>query len=378
MTEVDPVRPLAGVRVIEVSMLGPAATTVALGDLGADVVKVEPPQGDYSRQMTWPMVDGVSLLYLHVNRGKRSVVLDLNTEGGKQVFEELVRSADAVVEAMRPGGLERRGLGFERLREINPRIVFVTISGYGMTGPFREYPSHGIAYDTWAGIVGPQVDDEGFTFIPEHTAIGINVAPLYGALAILAGILQARETGAGMQFDVAQSDAAAATDWLRSETYRAYERPESEVTGNPTDDYERRPPATAGMKDAVRYQFYESADGHVLFMASEQAFWRNFCEAVDRMDLYERWPGRTYADHARGNTELRAVLRDLFRSRTSAEWLELGGTANTPIAPVNTPKTIADDPQFHDRMEWIPASSGSTTRASRCCATKECSADHHR
>src|SRR5437762_6222862 len=158
---------LRGVRVVECSMLGPAAITTALADLGADVIKVEPPQGDYVREMTWPIVEGTSLMHLHLNRGKRSVVLDLRTPEGAEVFLELVRGADAVVEAMRPGGLERRGLGFERLREVNPAIVFVTISGYGMTGPYKDYPSHGIAYDTWAGVVTPAVDEDGFTYMAE-------------------------------------------------------------------------------------------------------------------------------------------------------------------------------------------------------------------
>src|SRR5207302_4185668 len=148
--------PLAGVRIIECSMLGPAAITTNLADLGADVIKVEPPSGDYVRQMTWPIVEGTSLMHLHVNRGKQSVVLDLRTDEGAATFVDLVRTADAVVEAMRPGGLARRGLGYEQLREVNPRIVFITISGYGMTGPYRDMPSHGIAYDTWAGIVEPK------------------------------------------------------------------------------------------------------------------------------------------------------------------------------------------------------------------------------
>src|SRR5262245_51581524 len=116
-------------------MLGPAAITTPLADLGADVIKVEPPQGDYIREMTWPIVDGVSLMHLHINRGKKSVVLDLKTDEGKATFEDLVRVSDGVVEAMRPGGLARRGLGFDNLVKINPKIVFCTISGYGSTGP---------------------------------------------------------------------------------------------------------------------------------------------------------------------------------------------------------------------------------------------------
>ena len=347
---------LADVRVIESSLLGPGAITSHLSDLGAEVVKVEPPQGDYVREMTWPIVEGVSLMHLHIHRGKRSLVLDLRVPEAVEVYLDLVRGADAVVEAMRPGALERRGLGYERLRAVNPRIVFCTISGYGMTGPYQDLPSHGIAYDTWAGLVPPAYDDDGFCYIPEHPSMGIHAGPLFGALGIVAGIVHARATGEGARMEIAQSDAAAYMDWYRIETWRAYERPEDEVTGNKSDGYERRAPGTAGMREGVRYQMYETADGaHVLFMASEQAFWRNFCEAVGRMDLFERWPGAKYADHARHNRELQAVLRDLFKDRTAAEWIELGGRANTPIAPVNTPKTIADDPQFADRFPWIGA-----------------------
>jgi crotonobetainyl-CoA:carnitine CoA-transferase CaiB-like acyl-CoA transferase len=345
---------LSGVRVVECSLLGPAAITTHLADLGADVVKVEPPSGDYVREMTWPIVEGVSLMHLHVNRGKRSLALDLRTDEGREVFRDLVRGADVVVEAMRPGGLERRGLGFEALQEINPRLVFITISGYGMTGPYKDMPSHGLAYDTWAGLVIPELDEEGFTAIPEHPSIGIHAGPLFGALGILAGIIDARATGVGCRMEIAQSDAAAALDWLRSETWKAYERPEDEVTGNKADGYARRAPGTAGMRNGVRYQIYESKDGHVLFQASEQAFWKNFCAGVGREDLFERWPGSRVADHAPGNRELQAELRTIFLARTSAEWIAFGDEHNTPIAPVNTPRTLADDPQFDERLGWLP------------------------
>jgi crotonobetainyl-CoA:carnitine CoA-transferase CaiB-like acyl-CoA transferase len=347
--------PLQGLRIIECSALGPAQITTPLVDLGAEVIKVEPPSGDYIREMTWPIVEGVSLMHLHLNRGKRSLVLDLRSEAGVEILKELAASADAVVEAMRPGSLARRGAGFDELRAVNPKIVFCTISGYGMTGPYRDYPSHGVAYDTWAGIVNVATDDEGFTYIPEHASIGIHAGPLFGALGILAAVIRARATGEGSYLELAQSDAAAAMDWLRSETWRAYERPESEVTGNKADNFERRAPGTAGMVEGVRYQVYETADRqHVLFMASEQAFWKNFCEAVDRMDLFERWPGSKYADHARGNRELQGELREIFRTKTASEWLEFGGRVNTPIAPVNTPQTLLDDPQFADRFKLLP------------------------
>jgi crotonobetainyl-CoA:carnitine CoA-transferase CaiB-like acyl-CoA transferase len=346
--------PLAGVRIIESSMLGPAAITTHLADLGAEVIKVESPAGDYIRQMTWPIVEGVSLMHLHINRGKRSIVLDLRTDEGVAVYLDLVRDADVVIEAMRPGGLERRGLGYDRLREVKPNIVFCTISGYGMTGPYKDMPSHGIAYDVWAGLVQPEVTDDGYCFIPEHPSMGIHAGPLFGALGVLAAIVRARATGEPTRIEIAQSDAAAAMDWLRSETFKAYERPLEEVTGNASDDFARRAPGTAGMRDGVRYQFYATKDGHILFQASEREFWENFCRGIERADLFERYPGSQYADHAVGNLELRSALREIFASRTSAEWVQLGERVNTPIVNVNTPKTLADDPQFQDRMPWLP------------------------
>ena len=305
--------------------------------------------------MTWPIVKGNSLLFLHIHRSKRSLELDLRKPEGVETYLDLVRGADVVIEAMRPGALERRGISYERMAEINPRIVFCGISGYGATGPYKDMPSHGVAYDTWGGIVEPAYDDEGFCYLPGHASMGIHAGPLMGAFSILAGVIRARETGRGCQMEIAQSDAAAYMDWYRSESWKAYERPQSEVTGNKSDNYERRAPGTAGMIHGVRYQVYESSDGHVLFMASEQAFWKNFCAGAGRMELFEKWPGSKYADHAPGNRELQAELREIFRGRSSAEWIAFGNEHNTPIAPVNTPKTIVDDPQFQHRFPWYPA-----------------------
>jgi crotonobetainyl-CoA:carnitine CoA-transferase CaiB-like acyl-CoA transferase len=160
--------------------------------------------------MTWPIIEGVSLMHYHLNRGKKSITLDLKTEAGKR---DLPRTGARCRRGDR--GLQARarwpsyGLGYEDLRKVNPKIVFCTVSGYGMTGPYKDMPSHGIAYDTWAGAVTPAYDEEGFCYIPEHVSIGINAAPLFGGLAVLAGVLRARETGEGCFMELAQSDAAA-------------------------------------------------------------------------------------------------------------------------------------------------------------------------
>ena len=345
---------LDGLRVIEVAHLAAGALTTTLADLGADVIKVEPLAGDYGRQMTWPVVEGTSLLFRHVNRGKRSVRVDLGTAEGAQLLLGMAQEADVVVEGMRPGALDRRGLGYEALATANPAIVVVSMSGFGATGPYRDIPTHGVAFDAWAGIFDPDHDEHGRCCIPEHVSIGMNAGPLYGAIAVLAGVTRARATGRGCHLDVAQADAAVAFDWLRHETRRAYERPTSEVAGNPADGGERRAPGTAGLRDGVRYQLYETADGHILLMASERKFWRNFCDAVERPDLFERWPGAEYADHALGQDDLRAELSALFSTRTTADWVALAVENDTAIVPVNAPGTLPDDPQFRERMSWLP------------------------
>jgi crotonobetainyl-CoA:carnitine CoA-transferase CaiB-like acyl-CoA transferase len=341
---------LASVRIIESSLLGPGAVGMQLADLGAEVIKVEGPGGDYVRKMAFPIVDGISLLHWHLNRGKKSVVLDLKTAEGVATYLDLARGADAVIEGMRPGALARRGLGFEQLRAVNPRIVFCTLSGYGATGPYKDMPSHGIAYDAWAGVARPRVTEHGPT-IPSYTTIGINAGPLYAALGICAAILRARATGQGCHFEVAQSDAAAAFNWNGIEGNKAYERPEDEVTGNDGDGKgARRPVGDDSMTEAVRYQYYRSQDGIVLFMASEREFWKNFCEGIGRPELYAANPGAKYADHARGNVALRRTLAEVFASRTTAEWIAFGQRVNTPICPVNDVKSITRDPQFQARM----------------------------
>jgi crotonobetainyl-CoA:carnitine CoA-transferase CaiB-like acyl-CoA transferase len=347
--------PLSGVRVLEASLLEPAALGMILADLGADVIKVEPPGGDYVRTMAWPIIEGVSLLHWHVNRGKRSIELDLRTDAGRDTFLDLAAQSDVLVEAMRPGALARRGVTVERLRERRPDIVICNVSGWGMTGPYSQIPSHGIGFDVWAGLAEPGTDDQGFAYMPDHTTVGTRVTPVWGALAVCAALVRARVTGVGAQIDLAQSDVAAAMNWFRIEGTRAYERPEDEVTGNPSDGGARRAPGITGMQGSVRYQYYRTSDGHILLMASEREFWQNFCTAVGRVDLFERRASSRYADHARGDRELQRELQAIFETRTTDEWIALGGSANCPIARVNDAGSIKDDPGFRQRLPWLPA-----------------------
>ena len=230
---------LSDIRVLDLSLHGPAALAGHLVDFGAEVIKIEPPSGDYIREMTWPIVDGVSLMHLHINRGKKSLVLDLNTPEGTGVLTELIAKSDVIIEAMRPGFLDRRGFTKARLAEINPAIVFCAISGYGATGPYRDLPAHGIAFDTWAGQIKPVLDSDGFVRMPDQANIGIIAGPAFGAMAVLAALVRARTTGKGAHMEIAQSDAAAYFDWHRIETYRANQHAEDFVTSNNSDGLKR-------------------------------------------------------------------------------------------------------------------------------------------
>lgn len=326
---------LDGLLVLDCSILGPGLAGGLLADFGARVIKVESLGGDDIRRVTWPIVheqrtDGEvesnSLFHLHVNRSKESMALDLSTPEAILVFEDLVRRADVVIEGMRPRFLEKKGLTFERLVELNPRIVVCSISGFGTGSPYERFPSHGVGFDAWCGVVRPDIEDDGSLEIPDQVNVGMTFGPVLAVTTVLGAVLRARTSGSPAFIEISQSDAAAYFDWYRIETEQAYRRPSDEVSGVAADEGRRRAPGLAGLRGAVRYQFYETADGHVLFMASERKFWHNFCEAVGRVDLFERWPGAELGDHAVGNRELKAELRLLFVANDE----RVAGSVRTP------------------------------------------------
>jgi crotonobetainyl-CoA:carnitine CoA-transferase CaiB-like acyl-CoA transferase len=331
---------LDGLRVVEVALLAPNMLGMHLADLGADVMKVEDPErGDYTRAVGAAKTGDVSFLHLRWNRGKRSVALDLRDSGGANVFRDLVRVSDVVVEGQRPGALARRGLGYDALAAVNPSLVFLSLSGFGQTGPYRDLATHGVAYDAYAGQAPPERTAEGFPTIPDrYFDIGTQAGALYAATAVLAAVLRARATGRGVQLDVAQADAA--VTWGAG-------RLDPLLSGLDLPD-------PAGLRDSVRYQYYETADGRcILFQASERHFFERFCRAVDREDLLEREAGAEFGEHARGDVDLRRELAAVFAGRTQAEWVELFLAADVPGAPVHARRELLEDPQFRARAHVI-------------------------
>jgi crotonobetainyl-CoA:carnitine CoA-transferase CaiB-like acyl-CoA transferase len=332
--------PLDGLRVVEVALLAPNALGMHLADLGADVVKVEEPgRGDYTREVGGVRLGGLSILHLRWNRGKRSIALDLRTEGGAAVFRDLAARAEVVIEGLRAGALARRGLGYDRLREINPALVFCSLSGFGQTGPYRDLATHGVAYDAYAGHAPPETSADGFPTIPRrYTEIGTAAGALYAAVGVLAAVMRARATGEGCALDVAQADAAVA--WQGARLDGAL----SGVRGRALTD----------LSQSVRYQYYETADGnHILFQASERHFFENFCRALGREDLIDRSRGADVGEHASGDAELRSELAKIFASKTRAEWVAFFLEHDVPGGPVYTGAEVREDPQFLARAQVI-------------------------
>jgi crotonobetainyl-CoA:carnitine CoA-transferase CaiB-like acyl-CoA transferase len=362
--------PLDGVRVIEVAMFAPDATGMHLADLGAEVIKVEQPGlGDPAR-LLGVAYRGEGTATRRWNRGKTSIMVDLRTADGQEVFRDLVRGAEIVVEGMRAGALARRGLGYHDLLAVKPNLVFAAVSGWGQEGPYRDLGSHGLAFDAFAGLALPREVD-GRTSRPSgHVWQGLEAGPLYAALGIVAAVLRARATGEPAYVEVSQADAAASWNGWRI----AYDRVVAEqrhATAQGTIDeggYDLAA-AAASLESAaegagltgdhditardVRYQYYEAADGPVLLMATETRFWQNFCRAIDRNDLFERWPGQPHADHDYGNVALREELELIFATRTRAQWVALFIEHDVAGAPVYVGGETHVDPHFATRGLWL-------------------------
>jgi crotonobetainyl-CoA:carnitine CoA-transferase CaiB-like acyl-CoA transferase len=354
---------LAGIRVVEVAMFAPDAVGMHLADLGAEVIKVEQPGiGDPARLLGQPY-RGESPATRRWNRGKRSLTLDLMTPEGVAVFRDLVAASDAVVEGMRAGALARRGVGYETLLTVNPHLVFANVSGWGTDSPYENLGSHGLAFDAFAGLAPPRQVDGRPARPLGHVWTGLEAGPLYAALAIVSGVLHARLTGEPAAIEVSEADAAAIWNGWRI----SYDAAVARYGADPEDPDQRelvralaiaaegagRPGDHDLTATDVRYQYYPASDGPVLLMATEQKFWRNFCRAIDRLDLFERWPGSGYADHDYGNVELRQALEEVFRRRTRAEWIALFIDHNVAGAPVYAPGETHSDPHFAARGLWL-------------------------
>lgn len=326
--------PLEGMRILDLTRLLPGNyCTLLLADLGADVIKVEEPgRGDYIRWMP-PLVDGEGTIHRALNRGKRSVTLNLKSERGPQVLRRLARDADALIEGFRPGVLDRLGAGYEALAEDNPRLVWCAITGYGQDGPYRDRVGHDINYLGYAGVLHAAGPPDGPPVLPP-VQVGDLSGGMAGALGTVAGLLDAARSGTGRFVDASMMDVAASwgaviMGWLLGTG-------EVPVRGGM--------PLTGGL---ACYRVYRARDGGMVSVgALETRFWHALCDALDLPDLKDR-------QYDPDQEEIAGRLAEVFATRTRDEWVGDLAHLETCVGPVNDVAEALEDPQVRHR--GIPA-----------------------
>lgn len=324
---------LEGLKVVDLSLFLPGPMlTLMMADHGADVVKIEPRgEGEPTRHIGYRK-NGESVWFRNTHRGKRSLQLDLKAPEGRDIFLSLARQADVVVEAFRPGVVDRLGVGYEAARAVNPRIVYCSISAFGQTGRYVRRPAHDLAVQALAGVVSLNEGRDGAPTMP-HMPVADALASLTALSGVLMAVMRARETGKGDHLDVAMLDSVLA--WTPNVTGRIF------ATGEPHVVKEER-----SWGGNAFYNLYECADGRWIALGgAEPKFARNLLEPLGRLDLLplaKTAPGPTQAP-------LRAFLRETFRSRPLEAWLAFLADKDVAYAPVVDLKQAFDDPNTAER-----------------------------
>jgi crotonobetainyl-CoA:carnitine CoA-transferase CaiB-like acyl-CoA transferase len=325
-----PTGPCAGIKVLDFSAViaGPMCTMI-LGDLGADVIKIEPPRGDSTRMMGPPFKGGLSAMFTQFNRNKRSIVLDLKRAGGRDVAACLAESADVVVHNFRPGVAERLGIDYGSLAGRNPRLVYLAISGFGPDGPYAQRP----AYDTVIQGLTGHMPIQGAGQVPAliRSLVADKASALTGAYAILAALLaRERGDGRGQMIDIAMLDAFAAfilPDALVRDTFL------------PSDEWQSLPDF------AMVHRTWETADGHVVFLIIEDWQFQALCRILEREDLITDERFSTLLMRVVNITEAFSILESEVRKWPTAVLVERARETGTPLVAANGLQDFLADEQ---------------------------------
>jgi len=327
-------KPLSGIRILDLTRLLPGPVcTLHLADLGADVIKIEDTgAGDYARSMG-AASGGTAPLFLAINRNKRALRLDLKKPEGVEVFLRLVRDADIVVESFRPGVVDRLGVGYAACSEVNPRIVYCAISGYGQTGPYRDLAGHDVNYCAYAGFIDQVGPPGGDPVIPNLQVADILGGAVVPAMGILAALFDARRSGQGRYVDVAMTEGVLSHNLqaLAAVTSTGHAHPRGE------DFLSGREPC---------YAVYRTSDGkHMAVGALERKFWDRVCDVLARPDLKScHWEVRGKDAHW-GKEELGRI----FASRPQAHWIEKFRAEDCCVTPVLALEKSLEDAQIRAR-----------------------------
>ncbi|MCC6417328.1 MAG: CoA transferase [Gemmataceae bacterium] len=333
--------PLADVVVIDLTrvLAGPFCTMM-LAELGARVIKVENPDGGDDSRRFGPFVEGRSAYFLSLNRGKESVALNLKDKADRAVLRELVRRGDVLVENFRPGTLDRLGLGYERLREVNPRLIYAAVSGFGDSGPWRERPAYDMIVQAASGLMSIT----GHPGSPP-TKAGTSVGDITGGLFLLAGITSAlyhrERTGAGLKVDVSMLDGQIAI--LESAVQRYA------TTGQVPGPIGNRHPSIAP------FEPYDTADRPLIVAVGNDGLFARLCAALGHRAWAADARFATNADRARHVEALKGLLESVLRTAPAAYWTAVFEAAGVPCSPINTVADAVEHPQVQARNMIVRA-----------------------
>lgn len=330
---VEGVAALAGITVVDLTrvLAGPYCT-MTLGDLGAEVIKVERPEfGDDTRHWGPPFSDdGRSAYFLSANRNKRSMTLDLKHEAGKTVLERLIRRADILVDNFRAGTMDELGFTPSRLGDLRPDLIYCTLTGYGYSGPYRDRPGYDFMVQALGGLMSVTGPAEGE---PMRTGIAIAdlAAGMFAAQAILAALFRRERTGQGERVDISLLDSMVALmSYIASNFLVSGELPQRYGNGHP---------------NIVPYQSFKAADDYFAFAAGNDQQWLRFCAAVDRAEWGEDPRFATNAARVQNRSQVVESLSALFAQQPADYWLELCQDIGLAAAPINSLDEVARDPQ---------------------------------
>jgi formyl-CoA transferase/CoA:oxalate CoA-transferase len=322
-----------GLRVVDLTrnLAGPYCTML-LADLGADVVKIEQPgAGDDTRSWAPPMWGGVSATFLAANRNKRSLAIDLDRPEGVEIVRTMASRADVLVESFRPGSLDRRGLGYEALRELNPRLVYCSISAFGQDGPQGGRPGYDPVLQAYSGIMSITGEPEGPPVRLGIGAIDLGTG-LWAAVGILASLAAREASGEGSRVETSLYEVA--TWWL---SYHIAGFLGSGVVPH-------RQGTTASF--IAPYEVFETAEGGLMVAAANDRLFASFVDALGRPDLVEDARFTDNTSRVANREELRGILRGLLAARTAEEWYELLSARSVPCSPVRSVADLVSDEQL--------------------------------
>ncbi|MDP2954163.1 MAG: CaiB/BaiF CoA-transferase family protein [Chloroflexota bacterium] len=329
--------PLDGIRVLDLTWVlsGPFATMV-LSDLGAEVIKVERPHAGDMARGNGPFIDGESSYFLSLNRGKKSLTLDLGQPRGKEVFLRLVQKADVVVENFTPGTMKGLGLDYEALRQHNPALIYAAVSGFGQTGPYASRPALDIVVQAMGGIMSITGEPGGPPLRP-GASLGDIAAGLFTAVGILAALQERGKSGLGQMLDISMLDCQVA---ILENAFARYL-----ATGEV--------PGPLGTRHPVftPFQAFETKDGWVVvaLVGGLQDRWPLFCASIGRVDLIDDPRFESGWSRTQHYQELEPIFSQALKARTTQEWLEEFSRVGIPCGPVNTIDQVANDPQVRAR-----------------------------